>query len=267
MRRCFRLFGLVMLTGLFLGCSGSPALKAIGSPTRDTGPRVSFSAPESGASLPLGPVQVLLLSEDPLGTAQVEVLVGGATAASIPSPDKTKPSVVVEYAWQPPAPGAYTLQARGQNTAGTWGAFAQLSLTVTEPEPGETATFEPSGTSTPTIAPTESPTALVATTTPTFTLNPLETTPLPPIPGLSFTWEFSTYYMYKYGSACEPQKNGVFVKVSGIDLETIGGVMLFFQPMDKKTHELWTWTTGLWLENATIYRSEIYDYLQVATCV
>jgi hypothetical protein len=176
----------------------------------------------------------------------VEVLVGGATAATLPSPDKTKPSVVVEYDWQPPSPGAYTLQARGQNTAGTWGAFAQLSLTITEPLPTETSTSQP--TETPTLAPTETPTDVVSTSSPTFTLNPLETTSLPPIPGLSFTWEFSSYRMYRYGSACEPQQNGVFVYVSGIDLNTVAGVMIFFQPTDENNGNRWTWSPGLWLE-------------------
>jgi hypothetical protein len=216
-------------------CSSAPPAGAA-SPTPGQGPQVSFSAPVPGATVPLGPVQVILLSEDPLGTKQVEILVNGESAATIPSPDSTRPAVVLEYDWQPSAPGKYVLQAHGQNTAGIWGSFVSLELNVAE--------GEPTATSTPPEAATEAPTEIIAT--PTETETPLMSTTLPPTQtGSGITLETSVAYnqMYVADSSCGTTTNLATASVSPAD--SVFSVLLFFRVGNKAGTEWKTWTKGL----------------------
>jgi hypothetical protein len=224
------------------------APKTVSTPAADSGPKVSFASPEPGATVPFGAVQVLILSEDPLGTSQVEVLVNGVSVATVPSPDTSRDSVIVDYTWEPAAPGNYVLQAHGQNTAGTWGDFASLELAVTPEAGAETPIIEdiPTEESEPTATATD----VIATEE-----APAETPVTPDVPatptrsGISVTWSFTYLQMYRYGSSCEPQQNSVIVDVSGVSNNEIGGVMVFFRPMEASTGKLWDWwTTGLWLE-------------------
>jgi hypothetical protein len=298
MKRLSVVLWLAFLSLAISSCSSASHAGA-GSPTPDQGPRVSFSTPAAGATVPLGPVQVLLLSEDPLGTAQVEVLVNGESAAMIQSPDSTRSAVVIEYSWQPPALGKYVLQAHGQNTAGIWGAFVSLELTVVD-----SGAAVPRGTLTPPESATETPTAIIPTATGTET--PLMVTTAPPTAthsGISLVWSFSYLRMYPNGGGCEPRQNGVIVIVSGIDKNEIGSVMIFFRPKKKDTDDLGTWSKALNLEllesgaygrgftsahianpipflpaiilhqfaisdksKAIIYRSPVYQELFLATC-
>jgi hypothetical protein len=307
MPKLFRLIPVILTASLLAACAPkAAATKTASTSETDAGPRVSFASPEPGASVPFGPVQLLMLSEDPRGTSQAEVTVNGATVAAVPSPDTTRTSVIIEYLWQPDAPGKYVLQARAQNNNGTWGAYASLELTVGEaaaaaetPAPDLVPTDtveEPKVAETDVIATQEEP---EATVTPEIMATDTRS-------GISLEWVFTTLKMYKYGSACEPQQNSVIVSVSGLDKNAIGGVMLFFQPVDANTFERGKWTTGLWLElfpsgaygrgfstvhmvkkglpfpyipaivnyqfaisdkgNTIIYRSPVYFNLQVAAC-
>jgi hypothetical protein len=305
MKRLSSILPVILIFLLLASCGAKATPKTAASPQPDTGPKVSFASPDPGAAVPLGPVQVMILSEDLRGTTQVEVLVNGVSAAMVPSPNTTSTSVIVEYIWNPSAPGQYVLQAHAQNNAGTWGDFASLELTVSEAAAGDT----PSSEEVPTeeLLPTATGTEVIATQP-----GPTETPIVPQVPatptrsGISLDIKFSELRMYKYGSACEPQQNGVFVDVKGLDKNAIGGVMLFFQPVDKNTGQAWTWSTGLWLElfesglygrgfstvhmvkkgqafpyipaivnyqiaisdkgGAIIYRSDVYSNLEVASC-
>jgi hypothetical protein len=249
MKRLFNILPFILISLLFAACSAKPSAKTAASPTADSGPNVSFTSPEPGASVPFGPVQVLLLSEDPRGTAQVEILVYGISVATVPSPDTTRASVIVEYLWQPSAPGKYVLQAHAQNNAGTWGDYSSLELTVAgEQGPTETPTVEVIPTEKP--QPTAQATDVIATQS-----GPTQTSSGPDIPatptrsGISLKWSFSYFQMYRYGSACEPQQNSIFVEVSGLSKDEILGVMVFFRPMEDSTGTLWNWwTTGMHLE-------------------
>jgi hypothetical protein len=306
MKRLSSLLPVFLISLLLASCSANATPKTAATAQPDTGPKVSFASPDPGANVPFGPVQVMILSEDLRGTAQVEVLVNGVSAATVPSPNTTQTSVIVEYIWNPAAPGQYVLQAHAQNNAGTWGDFASLELTVAEAEP---AADTPSEGEAPTEErlPTATATEVIATQP-----GPTETPIVPNVPatptrsGISVAIQFSELRMYKYGSACEPQQNGVFVDVQGLDKNAIGGVMLFFQPVDKNTGQAWTWSTGLWLElfdsglygrgfstvhmvnkgqafpyipaivnyqiaisdkgGTIIYRSDVYSNLEVASC-
>ena len=251
MKRLFCALPIILISILLSACSPQSGPKTGTTPgAADSGPKVSFASPDQGATVPFGPVQVMILSEDVRGTSQVEVLVNGVSVATVPSPDTAASSVIIGYTWQPSAPGNYVLQAHGQNTAGTWGDFASLELAVTpEQGPAETPTTE-------VVVPTENsqPTA-TATGVIATPSGPTETSSGPDVPstptrsGISLEWSFSYLQIYKYGSNCEPQRNSVFVEVSGLSKSEIGGVMLFFRPMEESTGTLWNWwTTGLWLE-------------------
>jgi hypothetical protein len=216
-------------------CSAPTSVAGAVSPTPGQGPRVSFSAPAPGATVPLGPVQVTLLSDDPLGTAQAEVLVNGESVATIPSPDSSRAAVVFEYNWQPAAPGKYVLQAHAQNTAGMWGAFVSLELTV-----AEAATVEPMESSTPTEAPTE------IVTTPTSTETPLLPTPLPPTAthsGITLQGTLSFLQMYPADAPCGTTTNMATATVSPAD--SVYSVLLFFRIGNKDGTEWNSWTKGL----------------------
>ena len=198
MKRLFCALPIILIALLFSACAPQSGPKTGTTPAADSGPKVSFASPEPGATVPFGPVQVMILSEDVRGTSQVEVLVNGVSVASIPSPDTAASSVIIGYTWQPSAPGNYVLQAHGQNTGGTWGDFASLELAVApEQGPAETPTTE--------VVPTENtePTA-TATDVIATESGPTETSSSPEIPstptrgGISLDWSFTSLQMYPY---------------------------------------------------------------------
>jgi hypothetical protein len=245
MKRSFHVIPVILVFLLLSSCAALPAANPTAGPAADSGPRVSFAEPESDVTLPMGPVRLLILCEDLLGTSQVELLLNGVAIAMIPSPDSTRDSVILEYVWLPPTAGQYVLQAHAQNTAGTWGAFTALNLTITDAAAAtETPMFEAfptaGGETTDVVA---TPTADAgAPAVPTATLKvPVQT-------GISLNWSFSYLRMFEYGSACEPQQNGVIVTVSGISTDAIDSVMIFFRPKNKDTGVLGTWSKALRLE-------------------
>ncbi len=251
MKRILCALTIILIALLFSACAPQPGPKTGATPSAaDSGPKVSFTSPEPGATVPFGLVQVMILSEDLKGTSQVEVLVNGVSVASVPSPDTAAPSVIIGYTWEPSAPGNFVLQAHGQNTAGTWGDFASLELAVApEQSPTATPTVE-------VVVPTEEPEPTATATDVISTENEsTETYSGPDLPatptrsGISLDWSFTSLQMYPYKSTCEPQHNSVLVEVKGVDKNEIGGVMIFFRPMETSTGKLWNWwTTGFWLE-------------------
>ncbi len=239
MKRLFiPLFSAVFFLALG-ACASAVPLKGTQSPTVNPGPRVSFSAPAAGAALPLGPVQVILLSEDPLGTAQVEILVNGELAATIKSPDSTRPAVVIQYAWQPSAAGKYVLQAHGQNTAGTWGAFSSLEVNISEgtaPEISPTPTQQASATTAstqliPTVTKTQTP--VMSTSEPTATTNY----------GITLEAYLSYTQMYVADAPCGTTTNMATATVSPAG--SVYSVLLFFKIGNMDGTEFQPWTKGL----------------------
>jgi hypothetical protein len=239
MKRLSALLSLLILSCAFTACSLAAPAAGTASATPDPGPRVSFASPKGDVPVPLGTVQVFILSEDALGTAQVEVLVNGESAATIPSPDTSRPAVVVEYDWTPPAAGDFVLQAHAQNTAGTWGAFQSLQVTVSA-EGGQ-----PAATAAPTEASTEAPTEIVAT--PTKTETPLMATIAPPTatPNSGITVEGTLSYlqMYAADATCGTTTNMAVATVSPAN--SVYSVLLFFR-LGTKDGSAWKpWTKGL----------------------
>ncbi len=249
MKRLFCALPIILIAILFSACAPQAGPKTSTSPAADSGPKVSFASPDPGATVPFGPVQVMILSEDLRGTSQVEVLVNGVSVATVPSPDSAASSVIIGYTWQPSAPGNYVLQAHAQNTAGTWGDFASLELVVApEESPAEDPTVEdiPTEESQPTATATE---VIAAESESAETPNAPDLPATPTRGGISLNWTFTYLQMYPYGSTCEPRHNSVIVEVNGLSKNEIGGVMIFFRPMETSTGTLWNWwTTGFWLE-------------------
>jgi hypothetical protein len=221
MKRLSILIGLAFLSIAVSACSTAAPVALAGSPTVDQGPRVTFAAPAPGATVPFGPVQLLLLSEDPRGTAQVEVLVNGESAVTIPSPDTSKSAVVLQYSWQPPASGNYVLQAHGQNTAGTWGAFASLELTVAEAVATESV-------ETPSPFPAPTNTSIVATATRTETAIVATTAPVTPTnSGITLKTTLSYTQMYVADAPCGTTTNMATATVTPAD--SAYSVLIFFR--------------------------------------
>ncbi len=240
MKRIYALLSLSIISCAFTACSFSAPAAGTVSATPGSGPRVSFVSPKAGVPVPLGPVQILILSEDPLGTAQVEVLVNGESAATIPSPDTSRAAVVLEFDWTPPAAGDYVLQAHAQNTAGTWGAFESLPVTVSAEAPGPQA-----ATSEPTEAATEAATEIVATQRPTETA--LIPTALPPTAtpnsGITIEGVLSYLQMYVADAPCGTTTNMAVATVSPAN--SVYSVLLFFR-LGTLDGSAWKpWTKGL----------------------
>jgi hypothetical protein len=252
MKRLFPALSIILTSLLLSSCAAGATPKASTSPLPDTGPRVTFASPDSGATVPFGPVQIMVLSEDPRGTAQIEILVDDTSIATVPSPDTAKTAVIIDYLWQPAATGKHVLQAHGQNNSGTWGDLASIEVTVAEAPAEEVPTAEP-----PPVEPTAEQTSVISTPaelTPTPT--PQEDEPTATRSGINLTWSFTSMSMYKYGSNCEPQQNSVFVKVEGIEKSQIGGVNIFFKPTDKNTGEQWPWQ----VRNLELFESGLYGF-------
>lgn len=143
-----------------------------------SGPRAWIDNPLDGSSLPLAACEVVWHGAHAAGVAQLELSVNGAVVATIANPDPAQTLVTARYAWTPPAPGNYTLQARAQSQPGDWGAPATAIVTVG----GETEAPVPTQpTGTPTLIP-EGPTAVPESTAavPTDTPVPPTWTPVPP---------------------------------------------------------------------------------------
>lgn len=94
------------------------------------GPQSWIDAPLPGSNLPLAQFQVVSHSTDPAHIAQVELSVNGGVVRTDPNSDPSALLVTTKQQWMPPGPGNYTLAVRAQNTAGSWGDYAQAVVTI-----------------------------------------------------------------------------------------------------------------------------------------
>lgn len=100
-------------------------------PTLQTMPHSWIDAPLDASTVPPNPaVEVTSHSSDPLHIVQVEFSVNGQVAQTSPNVDTSQTLVLTKQMWLPPAPGNYTLMVRAQNSAGVWGEYAQVVVTV-----------------------------------------------------------------------------------------------------------------------------------------
>lgn len=182
-------------------------------PAVQTAPHSWIDAPLDGTVYPPNPCaaqtgcEVISHSSDPLHIVQVELSVNGQVVQTTPNTDTSQTLVLTKQQWVPPGPGNYTLMVRAQNSAGVWGEYAQVVVTIAgagTPSPTPVApplfvapsatpatqpgviTATPQRVATTTIVPTRTPTPRPAFPTATFTATPrpptatFTVTPRPP---------------------------------------------------------------------------------------
>lgn len=109
-----------------------------------------IDAPLNGSTIPLAPYEIVAHASDPEQIKLIEITVEGEVLGAIENPNLDDLLLRAQLTWNPPAPGTYTIQARGQNGSGSWSNIARAQVTVQEefqPPPN----LEPLPTETPTI--------------------------------------------------------------------------------------------------------------------
>ncbi len=157
MRRGRLWIGSFLLPFLLLtACNRPSALPEVAG----AGPHAWIDAPLNQSSLPFGPIALVAHGTDLGGLSSFELAVNGQTIQQAPPEDANASLVEWEQAWDPPAPGNYTLHVRVQNHAGVWSAPAEAIVTIlgeSSPTVANDATATPASTTTP--APTSTSTA------------------------------------------------------------------------------------------------------------
>lgn len=129
-----------------------------------------IDAPLHESTIPLAPYEIVAHGSDPLQIQRLEISVDGEVLGLIENPDPAKLLLTTKLAWTPPAPGVYTIEARGQNGGGAWSSSARIWVIVAEEFPTQSALeLLPTGTPiepTLEILPTGTPTIELATCEP-----------------------------------------------------------------------------------------------------
>jgi len=129
---------------------------ARGADQNTSGVRAWFDAPlPNTVFFPPSPCQIVAHGAAPDGIAMFELMVNGAAAVSIPSPDTQNSLVTLSQDCGVSEPGEYTLQLRAQDKSGNWSGYAETNLIIAGAETPPPAT-EPPATEPP--LPTPSPT-------------------------------------------------------------------------------------------------------------
>lgn len=146
MRNYRTMIGWTLAALMLAGCNLSLASSASGVP------EAWIDAPLNGATLPLGPVDVVWHAAASKGVELVEFGVNGAPVEATPPGNVGAAFVTGTRTWSPPAAGNYVLHVRAQGKGGAWGAVRTAQVTVRgelPPAPGPT----PASASTPPPAP------------------------------------------------------------------------------------------------------------------
>jgi hypothetical protein len=106
----------------------------------EVGPQAWLEYPLEGQTIPPEePVPFVVYASDAEGVAQVELRVNGeplpATQAQALSPDGSSRLVRLDQDWQAPAEGEYITEARGRNTAGSYGEPTYVKFCVGSCQP------------------------------------------------------------------------------------------------------------------------------------
>ncbi len=91
-----------------------------------------IDAPLDGSTIPMAPYQIVAHASDPGQITLLEISVDGEILGVTENPDPGDLLLSTKAAWNPPSPGVYTIQARGQNSSGAWSSYAQARVTVEE---------------------------------------------------------------------------------------------------------------------------------------
>ena len=91
-----------------------------------------IDAPLDQSTIPLAPYQIVAHGSDPGQIILLEITVDGEVLSVIENPNPGDLLLAGKADWTPPAPGVYTIQARGQNSSGDWSNYARARVTVQE---------------------------------------------------------------------------------------------------------------------------------------
>ncbi len=122
--------------------------------------QIGIDAPAEGAVLPMAPTTIVAHASDPTGVVEIEFSVNGAVAGRATG---SGPAIAAQLAWVPPAAGAYIIQARARNSAGSWSSYAEVHVTVQGAQPPQPQQATPG---VPASAVTDTPAPPAATETP-----------------------------------------------------------------------------------------------------
>ena len=154
----------VSLLSPVLGTPASPAL-ALGTQNaplaegHDPGPTIYLEFPPEGQVLPFLPVEIYVSTWDAQGIDRVSLRVNGQELPDARvtfrrvRPWGSSTLAVLRQEWMPPAEGEYIIEARGRNTAGTYGEPRYVKFCIVSCKP----TKEPILEEIPLVKPTETP--------------------------------------------------------------------------------------------------------------
>ncbi len=202
------------------------------------GARTWFDAPLEGMNLPPSPYPVVIHSYNPGGTAQIEFSVNGSVLQNL-KPSGETGLVQVEYSWNPPSPGNFSLRARSQSKTGGWDSEAVVNVIVGDFTP----TLIPSYT--PTEVDTSTPTPIITVTStqiPSFTPTEIPSytpTNVPPAE-LTFQANISTSEIKVGGCGT----NEVTIQAYASDVSQVKAITLFLKLKDQTTGASTAWTEG-----------------------
>jgi hypothetical protein len=139
-----------LLLTIALLSAGCQAQAVVDSPA--LGPQTWIDAPLGGAVLPLAPYPVIAHASHPDGVASLELLVNGASLASVPPGPGDEDGTLAQasWMWDIPGPGRYELEVRAVGSNGGSGPSAFGHVTVPGDTPTPSPTPTPDATSTPT---------------------------------------------------------------------------------------------------------------------
>jgi hypothetical protein len=184
-------------------------------------PYAWFDKPLDGFTLTQDKYEVTFHGSAFKGIAQVTLSINGEQVVNLNDPASGQTLVTIKYAWTPPQPGRYVLQARTMDSDNQFSEPAQVIVQVQ----GPTTTTSPTPTRVPTFTPT--PTA----------------TPSPAAAVQAFTPTKSADHFYYGGTSCAPTSITMDVVVSGVG--NVQGVTLFFHLQDKSSGKKTAWNNGV----------------------
>ncbi len=120
----------ILLTIVLLAAIGAACNAANPSVALQSKPQSWIDEPLDGSALPLAPVDVISHSSDSAHIVLIELAVNGVVMRSNPNTASAQTLVTMHQAWEPNAPGNYTLQVRAQNSSGAWGEYASAVVTI-----------------------------------------------------------------------------------------------------------------------------------------
>lgn len=195
-------------------------------PGNDTDINVGIDRPNSGDSLPMGPVRVVFSASSSAGISLVELSVNYTVVMEVTNEDGRSISVS-EYNWTPEAPGEYTIRVRAQDNAGNWSGYVETLITIEAGGPDPTATLPGAPAATQPGAPAVIPTVTSVPVQASFRIFDVKTD------------RFTFYYG---DDDCGPNEITITAKVNYPN--QVQGLVLFTRFADQESFEMTSWDSG-----------------------